>query len=134
MERGRAQCVLGNHDLNILLAHEKSENGWFWGKKFFDEEYEDGACLRSAVIRQVLANETIRRGVLGFFESLPIALEREDLRVVHASWDDQMIELARLSDNAVRLYQNTSRRSSRKKVLRLWTASTGGCATRTAIP
>ena len=29
VESGRAQCVLGNHELNLLLDHDKPENGWF---------------------------------------------------------------------------------------------------------
>lgn len=31
VESGRAQCVLGNHDLNILLDHRKHDNDWFYG-------------------------------------------------------------------------------------------------------
>ena len=93
---GRAQCVLGNHDLNILLKHPKPENKWFYGKEFFDDE---------EVVPQVLADEAIRERILRLFCTLPIALERDDLRVVHACWNDEMIELARETADVVSLYE-----------------------------
>lgn len=93
---GRAQCVLGNHDLNILLGHRKHDNSWFFGETFV----HDGQ-----VVPQVLANEAIKRQVLTFFGTLPIALERADLRVVHACWNDEMIAIARQSSDVVILYK-----------------------------
>jgi hypothetical protein len=95
IDAGRAQCVLGNHDLNILLGHRKHDNGWFFG----EECLEDGI-----VVPQVLADDSIRDKVLSFFGTLPIALERDDLRVVHAHWDDTMIEVAKNSHDVVALY------------------------------
>ena len=95
IESGRAQCVLGNHDLNILLDHRKHDNGWFYGEEFI----EDGI-----VVPQVLADEPTRQEVLAFFRTLPIALERDDLRVVHACWCDGMTDIARESSDAVSLY------------------------------
>jgi len=95
-ETGRAQCVLGNHDLNILLDHRKHDNGWFYGEEFKEE---------GKVVPQVLADDSIRGQVLDFFRTLPIALERDNLRVVHAFWQEEMIQLARDSDDAVALYR-----------------------------
>ncbi|MCA9087251.1 MAG: metallophosphoesterase [Planctomycetaceae bacterium] len=95
VESGRAQCVLGNHDLNILLNHKKHDNGWFYG----EEVTEDGQ-----VVPQVLADDTVRKQVLEFFRTLPIAIERADLRIVHASWCDDMIALARESSDVIALY------------------------------
>jgi hypothetical protein len=92
----RAQCVLGNHDLNLLLDHEKPENVWFYGKAF--------QCKNGEVVPQVLADGDIRKGVLAFFGTLPLALEREDLRVVHACWRPKMISVARAHSDAVELY------------------------------
>lgn len=65
VEAGRAQCVLGNHDLNILLGHRKHDNSWFFG----EEHQEDGI-----VVPQVLADESIRQRVRKFFRTLPIGL------------------------------------------------------------
>ena len=37
VENGLAQCVLGNHDLNLLLGDEKYDNNWFYGREFLFE-------------------------------------------------------------------------------------------------
>jgi len=91
-----AQCVLGNHDLNILLNLDKHDNGWFYGKKFVTEN--------GFTVPQVIADEATRQNVLRLFRKLPIALERDDLRVVHAGWNDEMIQVARQSDDAAALF------------------------------
>ncbi|HAY79106.1 MAG TPA: metallophosphoesterase [Planctomycetaceae bacterium] len=100
-ESGRAQCVLGNHDLNILLDHRKHDNGWFFGETFTADDQ---------VVPQVLADQTTRRQILDFFRTLPLALERHDLRVVHACWPDEMIHLARNANDTVALYHEFHQR------------------------
>jgi hypothetical protein len=91
---GLAHCVLGNHELNILLGHRKAENGWFFG-----EETSHGGPERPA-------DHAARGEIRGFFSSLPLALVRPDLRVVHACWDPAMIQLAAASADAAALYQS----------------------------
>lgn len=95
IKAGRAQCVLGNHDLNLLLGHRKHDNGWFYGEPFF----EDGQ-----IVQQVLADDLVRQQVLGLFRTLPVALERSDLKVIHAHWNQDMIAVARHSSDVVQLY------------------------------
>ena len=97
VEAGRAQCILGNHDLNILLGKEKHDNNWFFGREF----RENGV-----VIPQVLADAATREMVTGFFRTLPLALERPNLRVVHACWQPEMIEIARAATDAKQLYEH----------------------------
>jgi hypothetical protein len=98
IDGGRAQCVLGNHELNILLARERHGNGWFYGK-------QQGLDRSGIIVPQVLADDHIRRQTLSLFASLPLVLEREDLRVVHACWSGDSI--ARLADeiDAVAAYR-----------------------------
>ena len=101
VEAGRAQCVLGNHDLNLLLDHDKPENGWFK-----DEPSRGNGCERSA-------DEATRGFVLEFFGTLPMGLERSDLRVVHACWDEAAIELAREATDVVALCEEHEERIDR---------------------
>ncbi len=97
VESGRAQCVLGNHDLNILLNEEKFDNGWFFGKEFKD---------KGVLVEQVLLEEdTPRIQMQAFFRTLPVALERLDLRVVHACWRTEMVDVARQADDVLELYR-----------------------------
>jgi hypothetical protein len=94
---GRAQCVLGNHDLNILLDQEKHDNHWFFGEKWSLDASDEPTPA-------VFADENVRQTVTTFFKSLPVALERDDLRVVHACWDDEMVDLVRNATDVVALH------------------------------
>jgi hypothetical protein len=97
VEAGRAQCVMGNHEFNILLGQRKHDNHWFFGEEW-SLDYTDEPTPAK------LADDTIRTSVTDFFKSLPLALERDDVRVVHACWDDSMVDKARDSKDAEALH------------------------------
>ena len=80
VQSGRAQCVLGNHELNVLLGEPKHGNGWFFDR---NHELANGEFLHSRA-----ATAERRAAWTAFLASLPLALVREDLRVVHACWDE----------------------------------------------
>jgi len=85
MQRGLAQCLLGNHELNILRNSPKSGNGWFFAH---DHDRAQGHFLQSAP-----ASEMQRAEIHEFFATLPLTLQRADLRLVHAAWLPQHVEL-----------------------------------------
>lgn len=87
VEHRRAQCLLGNHELNVLRGVVKDGNGWF----FADDH--DRAHGKYGEARP--ATEAERPRILAFFADLPVVLERADLRLVHAAWDDAAIALLR---------------------------------------
>ncbi len=87
VERGLAQCLLGNHELNLLRGSPKEGNGWFFTP---DHDRDEGKFLASQP-----AGPASRDGVLRFIAGLPLVLEREDLRLVHAAWDAAAISLLR---------------------------------------
>ena len=84
---GRAQCVLGNHELNVMLGEPKHGNGWFFDR---NHELANGEFLHSRA-----ATPERRAAWSTFLCALPVALEREDLRVVHACWDDAALTALR---------------------------------------
>lgn len=88
-DAGLASCVLGNHELNLLLGKRRSGNEWFHGAPQFLAE---GGGL---IEQRVLGSDAERDEVLEFIETLPLALERPDLRVVHACWDEPSIAVLR---------------------------------------
>lgn len=89
LDSGRAQCAMGNHEFNAIRQDfGKPELSWL-----FDES--PAFRHRDTVIDQKRAAPEERESILAFFRSLPIALERPDLRVVHAAWDDGMIARVR---------------------------------------
>ncbi|MDO9179209.1 MAG: metallophosphoesterase [Agitococcus sp.] len=79
---GRAQAVAGNHELNLLMQKPKEGTGWF----FSEQASKDIRYMPFDV-----ANEFQKKAFLEFMKELPIALEREDIRVVHAAWEPSAI-------------------------------------------
>lgn len=90
---GRAHVVLGNHELNLLLGKRRPGNEWFYGEPQYDRE--------GRLLPQRLAVAGERRELLAFFATLPLALERDDLRVVHACWHAPAVQALRAVTDAV---------------------------------
>jgi hypothetical protein len=105
VEAGVAWCVAGNHELNLLQGDKKEGNGWFLGH---DDSYQSASTGRRAFeSRPIDARD--REPTRAFLATLPVVLERPDLRVVHACWDGPSLaalphegELAPLSRAAAR--------------------------------
>jgi hypothetical protein len=90
VEADRARCVLGNHELNLLRRDRKDGNGWAYA---LDHDRQRGRYGHSRG-----ADERTRSEFMDFFRTLPLALERTDLRVVHACWSEPAV--ARLRSEA----------------------------------
>lgn len=84
-EHDLAQCLLGNHEINLLRGSLKNGNGWFFAH---DHDRKQGRFIRSAA-----ASERQRDEINEFFASLPLTLERDDLRLVHAAWLAKHLEV-----------------------------------------
>ena len=82
VEAGFAQVVLGNHELNLLRGQRKPGNDWLW---------DEGAHHDAPFVPYARASAEQRAEMLAWFETLPLALHREDLRIVHAAWSDDAL-------------------------------------------
>jgi hypothetical protein len=100
LDDGLAQGVMGNHDLNLLLGDKKHGNAWFFGRR-------EALDASGRVVPQALADDETRALTLRLFRRLPLVLERENLRIVHASWHGLSIEAVRqeAKEDAVALFQ-----------------------------
>src|SRR5262245_38931873 len=96
---GQAQCVLGNHELNVMLGERKHGNSWFFGAN------EEALDRSGKTVPSKPADERLRESAFDFFLRLPLALERPDVRVVHACWQPAMIYAARRETNVLQLYE-----------------------------
>jgi len=96
IDKGRAQCVLGNHDLNIILERAKAENKWFFGRPFINKT--------GMTIHQKLASDTERQSIINFFKTLPLVLERPGLRIVHACWKSEIVDAVRTATDVTEIY------------------------------
>jgi len=77
IDNGRAQCLMGNHELNILLDRGLPGNGWF----IQPNQLEKTGEFQSRLVDPHKINE-----YLEFFYSLPLVLENDSLRLAHACW------------------------------------------------
>ena len=94
---GKAQCVLGNHELNLLLDEEKHGNSW----------YVNPSTKLDHPARLVDPEQKAR--IHEFLSGLPITLARADLRVVHACWHPesiaQLVDDRHRSSSAIEIYR-----------------------------
>lgn len=92
VESGQAACVIGNHELSILQNDRKEGNGWFFGDKDdgyqWRDEHGQGHHL---AFDSVLSSPEERAEIRAFLDTLPLALVRPDLRVVHACWHEASV-------------------------------------------
>lgn len=88
VESGNACAIAGNHEINLLRHDAKDGAGWF-----FNERVASDTTKYSHFVR---ATNTLQRArIESFLNSLPLGLEREDLRVIHAAWHAPDIAKAR---------------------------------------
>lgn len=78
VENARAELILGNHELNLLVDDIKDGSGWF-----FDERYEQDRVNYAPFTRAPVSE---RKTIREFLENQPVALYRNDIRIVHAAW------------------------------------------------
>lgn len=111
VDAGCAQAIVGNHELNLLRGERKHGNHWFFG---ISSDAEFGGC--------VAISQEEQKPILEFFRSLPLALERADLRIVHAAWIDSAIDRCRRVnlpvDAAYREFDAALRSEPRYEVLK----------------
>ncbi len=91
VETQRAFAILGNHELNLLRDDAKEGSGWYFDSQF-QHDQEKFAPFRSA-------SPSERTSIREFLLGLPVALEREDIRIVHAAWDSAAIAQIRANQN-----------------------------------
>jgi hypothetical protein len=97
VEAGNALAVMGNHELNALgWATENAEKPG----EYLRPHSEKNRKQHDAFLNAYADDRSAYRDVLDWFRSLPLFLERDGLRVVHACWDAERIAWIRPMLNA----------------------------------
>lgn len=86
VENGHALAVMGNHEFNALAFHTQHKS------KPLRPHTSKNISQHQAFLNEFDDQPELQQQILGFFSSLPLWLELEGLRVIHACWDDQHIE------------------------------------------
>ena len=86
-ENDAALAVMGNHELNALAFHtpDATKPG-----EYLRRQSPKNIKQHSATLNQLSATEI--KDALAWFRTLPIALDAESFRVVHACWDNANLE------------------------------------------
>jgi len=100
VESGNAQCIAGNHELNAVRndpRNNRAGEGWWYGKRETEYDYE------------LVDPDEKERSFLPFLRSLPGALEREDLRVIHACWHEPSVEKLRNAGSVIEAFREEAK-------------------------
>jgi hypothetical protein len=85
---GRAWVTIGNHEINLLANDAKDGSAWYFDSRIASDRDRYEPYARATDTAQ-------RRAIRDFFASLPVGLEREDLRVIHAAWVEPQVTAMR---------------------------------------
>lgn len=93
VEKGSAHLVMGNHEYNALYAREALEIALREGIASADVA-RHGRLLKlmKATIEQFTGHIKEWNGFLDWFSQLPLFIEGPGFRVVHACWDQNLID------------------------------------------
>lgn len=76
-DAGYALMVLGNHELNLLVGEAKDGSGWFFDERLAQETHY-------APWQRMPESE--KADLIAWLSTMPLVLQREDVRIVHAAW------------------------------------------------
>ncbi len=89
VNNGHAHSVMGNHEFNALAFHTEHEG------EYLRPRTEKNIKQHQAFLNEFEDESELKHEVLEFFYSLPLWLELDGIRIVHACWDATFIELMR---------------------------------------
>jgi len=82
VERGQALCILGNHELNAIA--------WFDGLR---DRSPNKLAQHAEFLRQVGEGSDLHREIVDWLRGRPLFLDLGGIRVVHAWWHPESLEL-----------------------------------------
>ncbi|MDV7187426.1 metallophosphoesterase [Lutibacter sp. TH_r2] len=86
-DEGSAEAIMGNHEFNAVCFHTPDkENGGFYRKHTFTEINQHFETLK-----QFKGFDEELELFLNWFKELPLFIEKDNFRGVHACWDDKHI-------------------------------------------
>lgn len=85
-DAGSAQVIMGNHEFNAVCWYTPHRNK---PGAFLRPHNEKNANQHAEFLRQIGPGSDDHNEAVKWFATLPLWLDLEDLRVVHACWDSQ---------------------------------------------
>jgi hypothetical protein len=88
VQRGNALIAAGNHEFNAIAFATRLPNGEGYCRPHTDKNRKQ----HREYLYQIGWNSDLHRQHLEWFRTLPLAVEVDGLRVVHACWDDASLD------------------------------------------
>lgn len=88
VESGSAYAILGNHELYAILYYLKDAEGKYLKKRI--QKYQ---LQINQTLAEFVSDKADLKSHLKWFRTLPLYLDFGDIRIVHACWDEQNINL-----------------------------------------
>lgn len=86
VENGHAYAVMGNHEFNALAYHTRHQG------EYLRPHTAKNTHQHQAFLNEFDSDLDLKEAALNFFYSLPLWLELDGLRVIHACWDQSHID------------------------------------------
>jgi hypothetical protein len=92
VEAGSAQCILGNHEFNAIawVTPDPEHPG-----KFLRDHHKPGNREQHQAFLDVVEGTPRQKDITDWFKTLPLWLDLPGLRIVHACWHQESIDILR---------------------------------------
>jgi len=87
VDNGSALSIMGNHEYNSICYHTKNLKG-----NYLREHSEKNKYQYRHTLYEFKDNKNLLLYYVNWFKTLPIFLEIDGIRIVHACWDTDMID------------------------------------------
>jgi len=94
VDENSAMAVMGNHEFNFLCYNTEISPG-----KYLRPHIDNNNKQVIETVNQFIWHENELEEYLNWFRELPLYLELDDIRIVHACWEDENIENLKLEGN-----------------------------------
>jgi len=85
VEQGRALSVMGNHEFNAICYAMSDKNGRFL------REHSEKNIEQHQVFLDAYPVAVERSTIIDWFKTLPVYIETDSIRVIHASWNEKAL-------------------------------------------
>lgn len=94
VEAGKAQAVMGNHELNAIAWHtpDPGQPEEFLRPHFNEPWGAKNRHQHQSFLTEVEHNAALHSDVIGWFKTLPLWLDLPGIRVVHACWHTSLMD------------------------------------------
>ena len=94
IDSNHALAVMGNHEFNAICYHTKSSSS----SSYLRPHSEKNTKQHQAFLNEYPLGLTETNELIKWFKSLPLFLELDEFRVIHACFDQQIIDNLKLND------------------------------------